>query len=80
MSISIRDFDGGERQLSEARVEGLGAEMRGRLIQAQDTDFEEACQIWNGMIARRPALIAECAGAADVLAAVRFAASERLLT
>ena len=80
MSMSIREVDGGERQLSEARVEGLGAEMRGRLIQAHDADFEEACQIWNGMIARRPALIAECAGAADVMAAVRFAASERLLT
>lgn len=80
MSISIRDLDGGERQLSETRVNELGAEMRGRLLRARDTDFEEACQIWNGMIARRPALIAECGGAGDVMAAVRFAASEGLLT
>ena len=45
----------------------------GDLLEADDERFETARQIWNGEIQRRPALIARCAGTADVLAAVRLA-------
>jgi FAD/FMN-containing dehydrogenase len=45
----------------------------GDLLEADDERFERARQIWNGEIQRRPALIARCAGTADVLAAVRLA-------
>ena len=45
----------------------------GDLLEADDERFETARQIWNGEIQRRPAVIARCAGTADVLAAVRLA-------
>jgi FAD/FMN-containing dehydrogenase len=50
-------------------LEGL----RGQLIGPDDPAYEEHRKIWNGSIDRRPALIARCAGVADVIAAVRFA-------
>jgi hypothetical protein len=46
---------------------------RGRLITANDADYDIARAVWNGAIDRRPRLIARCMGAADVPAAVRFA-------
>jgi FAD/FMN-containing dehydrogenase len=46
---------------------------RGRLISAQDNDYDIARAIWNGAIDRRPRLIARCVGPTDVVAAVRFA-------
>jgi FAD/FMN-containing dehydrogenase len=47
--------------------------LRGPLLQSGDPDYDSARSIWNAMIDRRPALIARCAGTADVMACVRFA-------
>lgn len=46
---------------------------RGRLISADHPEYDSARAVWNGAIERRPRLIARCIGAADVVAAVRFA-------
>jgi FAD/FMN-containing dehydrogenase len=51
---------------------------RGRIITAQDADYDDARAIWNGAIDRRPRLIARCSGPADVAAAVRFARADGL--
>jgi FAD/FMN-containing dehydrogenase len=61
-----------DARLKEAARE-LRPSLRGELLFAGDAGYEEARKIWNGMIDRRPAMIARCAGAADVMAAVRFA-------
>ena len=50
----------------------------GRLLTSLDTEYDSARRIWNGMIDRRPALIARCASAADVRTAVKLARSEGL--
>jgi FAD/FMN-containing dehydrogenase len=52
-----------------AQIDGF----RGPLITAGHADYDVARAVWNGAIDRRPRLIARCIGAADVLAAVRFA-------
>ncbi|MBI1942080.1 MAG: FAD-binding oxidoreductase [Betaproteobacteria bacterium] len=52
-----------------AEIDGF----RGRLISAGHADYDTARAVWTGAIDRRPHLIARCIGAADVVAAVRFA-------
>jgi FAD/FMN-containing dehydrogenase len=65
--------DGGDASLEAAAVHDFTSNLRGPLLRAGDGGYDEARKIFNGMIDRRPALIARCAGAADVIAAVRFA-------
>jgi FAD/FMN-containing dehydrogenase len=64
--------------LGTATVQDLRDALRGELILPGDAAYDEARSVWNGMIDRRPALIARCAGTSDVIAAVRFARSEGL--
>ena len=49
----------------------------GELIDRDHPSYDAARQVWNGEIQRRPGLIARCRGAADVVAAVRFAREQR---
>ena len=53
-------------------IAGFRAELRGQLIEPTDASYEQARQLYNGMISRRPRMIARCADAADVMAALRF--------
>ena len=46
---------------------------RGDLLYPDDEGYEEARKLYNGMIDRRPALIARCADVADVIGAVNHA-------
>jgi FAD binding domain/Berberine and berberine like len=59
--------------LNPAEVAKFRETLRGELIQPTDSRYEEARRVYNGMISRRPQLIAICANAADVMAAIRFA-------
>lgn len=65
--------------LEEAAVKELKASLRGELLRSADEGYDSARRVWNGMIDKRPALIARCAGAADVIQCVRFARERDLL-
>jgi FAD/FMN-containing dehydrogenase len=58
----------------------LRGRFRGALLRPGEEGYEEARRVWNGAIDRRPALIARCAGADDVLHALRFARERDLPT
>lgn len=59
-------------------LHALQANFLGRLIVPEHESYDEARRVWNGYINRRPALIAQCRGVADVVAAVRFVREREL--
>ncbi|RJG06782.1 FAD-binding oxidoreductase [Noviherbaspirillum cavernae] len=54
-------------------IDDFKSTLRGQMFQPNDSGYEDARQIWNAMIDRRPAMIVRCAGAADVMRCVAFA-------
>src|SRR5437868_3770604 len=59
--------------LDETALAELQAGFRGWIVGRDDPTYDEHRKLWNGSIDRRPALIARCAGVADVMSAVKFA-------
>ena len=70
---------GGQTTLSKAAVKEFQASLRGALILPDNAAYDTTRAVWNGMIDKHPAMIARCAGAADVVNAVQFAISNDLL-
>ena len=69
-----------EPGLQESALLSLRAVFQGELIRPGESGYEDARAIWNGMIDKRPALIARCRGVADVIEIVRFARGQNLPT
>jgi FAD/FMN-containing dehydrogenase len=59
-----------------SRLDGLA--LRGQLIGPGDAGYDHQRRVWNGSFDRHPAVIARCAGVADVLATVQFGRSSGL--
>jgi FAD/FMN-containing dehydrogenase len=57
----------------EGQVNQLAADFSGRLLQPGDAEYDDARRIHNGLIDKRPALIARCRNAGDVARAILFA-------
>ena len=63
---------------SDAAVDALRSRLRGQLLRQGDDGYDAARAVWNAMIDRRPALIARCVEASDVVASVEFARAQGL--
>jgi FAD/FMN-containing dehydrogenase len=66
-------------ELSDASINEFKKHFRGELLQPGKAGYDDARQIWNAMIDRRPALIARCKSPEDVIQAVKFARKQNLL-
>ncbi|HTX33815.1 MAG TPA: FAD-binding oxidoreductase [Bryobacteraceae bacterium] len=66
--------------MSVESIDELKSGFRGGVIQAADDGYESACKVYNGMIRKRPRVIARCTDVADVIAAVKFGGANRILT
>ena len=78
-SLSIKTTNGGETFIDRKQVEAFTSSLRGSVLHPDNNGYEDARRIWNGMIDKKPALIARCQGTADVISAVNFARDNHLL-
>jgi hypothetical protein len=58
----------------------LSENFRGNLLKPESDGYHDARAIWNGMVNRKPALIARCADVADLQMAIRTASAMKVLT
>lgn len=65
--------------MTEQAIATLQQNLRGRLIQPGDADYDSVRALYNGMIDKRPRLIARCVDIADVITAVNVARERNLL-
>ena len=65
--------------LADEAVTAFSTGFRGPCLTAADPGYDDARIIWNGSADKRPAIIAQCSGAADVIDAVKFAREHDLL-
>src|SRR5437660_1143446 len=77
--IPVIRRQGGEGFVSRKDCDDLRASLRGALLLSSDPGYDNARHLWNGAFDRHPAMIAKCAGAADVIQAVNFARAHDLL-
>ena len=78
--ISALGLDGKQLLLKPTDLEDFRKRLRGTVLLAGAEGYDSARLVWNRAFDRKPALIARCDGAADVIEAVKFARGQGLLT
>src|SRR5215471_3149617 len=59
-------------------IEELRPQVRGGIITPEDAQYDEARKVYNGMIDKRPALVAQARDVGDVRAAIAFGRENNL--
>ena len=59
-------------------VEGLRGQVRGRIIDGNDEEYDDARRVYNGAVDRHPAAVIRVADVADVIACVSFARDQQI--
>jgi FAD/FMN-containing dehydrogenase len=78
-SLKIKTTTNGYSILSKDIIQEFDANFYGPLVSPEDSGYDEYRAVWNGMVDKKPTLIARCTGVADVLEAVNFARAHHLL-
>lgn len=78
-TMDIAALEGGRVNLTPEQLDDLHSRVEGSLLRAGDEGWDDAVLVWNGMVARFPALVVQPTSAHDVAAAVAFARDHGLL-
>jgi FAD/FMN-containing dehydrogenase len=76
---SFKTIDGKVTELSPETLASFADSFRGAIIRQTDKDAERVKRVWNSLIDRRPAMIVQCSGVADVVEAIKLARQNGLL-
>ena len=77
--LEVTRANGSQTMIEATELSSFQASLSGKVLRDSDAGYDDARKVWNGMIDKRPALIARCAGVADVMDAVNFARTNNLL-
>jgi len=72
MTVDVRTYTGSATKIDEAEITALRTNLRGTICLPGDAGYDSARSVWNAMIDRRPAMIIQAAGTADVIQTVNF--------
>jgi FAD/FMN-containing dehydrogenase len=78
-TIDVAGLDGGLVRLTAAQLDELDSRVERPVLRAGDPGWDDAVLVWNGMVAKAPALVLQPTSAAHVAAAVGFARDHGLL-
>ena len=79
MGYKVAGLEGGRVILTSEQLEDLDSRIEGRLLRPGEHGWNDAVAIWNGMVAKSPALVLQPISAYDVAVAVGFARDHGLL-
>ena len=77
--LTVRTLEASTKKIPKNTVGVLRGKLRGTVALPGEDGYDAARTIWNAMVDRRPALVARCLDAADVINAVKLARDEKLL-
>lgn len=77
--VMLTTADGGNTLVDPSVFTALSGAFSGDVLTPTSPGYDEARSIWNGMIDKRPSMIARCMNTADVVRCVQFAKSHNLL-
>jgi hypothetical protein len=75
MTINLKE----DLMIDKKIIEEFKTNLRGELVQRGDEKYEESRKVYNGMINKHPALIAYCVDVTDVITAVNFGRTNKML-
>ena len=78
-TIEVAGLDGGLVRLTAGLLGKLESQVERPLLRAGDAGWDDAVLVWNGLVAKTPALVLQPTSAAHVAAALEFARDHRLL-
>jgi len=78
-SLSYLSLENTRHQVPQPAVDAFALKISGGVLRRDDPGYDEARRVWNATVDRLPALIARCQSVGDVQAAVRFAATHKML-
>ena len=77
--MKMKTREGREIELKQDKLDSLRMHLQGPVFLPGDVGYEESRTVWNGMIDRRPSIVARCLGTTDVTSCVQFARENGLL-
>ncbi len=78
--ITFTSINGSKKVISSSAIDAFKAQLAGSVYPAGEPGYQEARSLWNAMIDKQPAMVVNCSGTADVVACVKFARENNLLT
>ena len=77
--LKIATLSGEYTVIREAELKDFRNSLHGESLLPGDDGYDGSRRLWNGMVDKRPAMIAACSGTADVINSVNFARENKLL-